>query len=162
MVDSKYEIRFGVLAGTSFYDDSDAPNALAYPGAIFPDRPDGTVLLGATLLQKEKNRVSELDNWSLEAIAAHEFGHILQYRSGMTPEGPWQMEPHADFMAGWYLRDEIAHDLEGPHLSDEETVEMTIRTFFQIGDYAFNNRTHHGEPEFRAAMVRAGFESRKP
>jgi hypothetical protein len=36
-------------------------------------------------------------------ITAHEFGHILQYKMGMTPDGPWQMEPHADYMAGWYI-----------------------------------------------------------
>ncbi|MBV8413263.1 MAG: hypothetical protein JOY64_36960, partial [Alphaproteobacteria bacterium] len=27
------------------------------------------------------------------------------------------------------------------------------------GDTQFGNRAHHGEPQFRAAMVRAGFRS---
>src|SRR5689334_17521798 len=35
--------RFGVRPGISYYDDGDAPNALAYPRGIFPDGWDGTV-----------------------------------------------------------------------------------------------------------------------
>lgn len=136
------------------------------PVPFFLTDPDGTVLLGTTLFQDEKNRVGESETWSMEAIAAHEFGHILQYKLGMTPDGPWQMEPHADFIAGWYLWGQIGHSLgqkinrtTGKPLPNEELLEMAIRSFFQIGDYAFNDHTHHGEPEFRAAMVRAGFES---
>jgi hypothetical protein len=30
---------------------------------------------------------------------------------------------------------------------------------YALGDTAFNDPRHHGEPQFRAAMVRAGFDS---
>ena len=43
---SKYNAIFGVKAGVSFYDDSGAPNARAYPGAIFPDGPRRHCALG--------------------------------------------------------------------------------------------------------------------
>ena len=168
-----YTLWFGLRVGMRFYDDGGAPNALACPIAILPDKPDGTVLLGANLFQRESQKSgSGIGSYiPLHAIIAHEFAHIMQYKNGMTPEGPWQMEPHADFMAGWYLGAKLAafyyeregHYLKGfptPQESTQEQLEKTIRTFFQIGDYAFNDRTHHGEPEFRAAMVRAGYESR--
>src|SRR5262249_8857976 len=82
------------------------------------------VLLGLTLLlreviwpakTKEEEPVDVLKSIGLQRawmhfvaphiaiIVAHEFGHILQYKSGMAPDGPWQMEPHADFLAGWLL-----------------------------------------------------------
>jgi hypothetical protein len=33
-----------------------------------------------------------------------------------------------------------------------------VKRMFELGDTAFNNPAHHGEPEFRATMVRAGYE----
>jgi hypothetical protein len=172
--------RFGVRPGMSYYDDGDAPNALADPRVMFPDGPDGTVLIGMNLfgyemtipsysspeaVAREAGRArqeAERAGTSIAgtptgvgfgtaavAIVAHELGHIMQYKLGMTPEGPWQMEPHADFMAGWFMGGG----------ADEGVVEAAVRTLFDKGDYAFNDRDHHGEPEFRAAMVRAGYES---
>jgi hypothetical protein len=108
------------------------------------------VLLGINLYrQLEKNQMDQF------SILAHEYGHILQYKKGMSPGGPWQMEPHADFLAGWCMgRNEQYHKMTPDELEKE------IRPFFALGDLEFNERRHHGEPEFRAAMVRAGYESR--
>jgi hypothetical protein len=33
---------------------------------------------------------------AIELVAAHEYAHILQYKNDLSPDGPWQMEPHAD------------------------------------------------------------------
>ena len=119
---------FGVEPGFSFYDDGDGANALATPARLTENAgPDGTVLIGAHLLVSEGKRSCEgalrpnpkpneglwdmqrLDEcrWTRvvveDFIMAHEFAHILQYKKGMKPDGPWQMELHADFLAGWRL-----------------------------------------------------------
>jgi len=156
---------FGARPGMSYYDDGAGPNALAYPTAIFPDGPDGTVLMGINLARKELSRQHGF--LTPMTIMAHEFAHIVQYKHGMSPEGPWQMEPHADFMAGWFLhwchaQDRIHVKIDKTTIATEDMVEATIKALFELGDYAFNDSAHHGEPEFRAAMVRAGYELGSP
>lgn len=71
------------------------------------------------------------------------------------------MEPHADFMAGWAIIQypEYWHkkDLgEGRALL---SLKVAVETLFAKGDALFNSPTHHGEPEFRAAMALAGFDA---
>src|SRR5437879_1064651 len=44
---------FKVQPGFSFFDDADAPNAYAQLTALFPEAPDGTVLVGVKLLKEE-------------------------------------------------------------------------------------------------------------
>ena len=94
-------------------------------------------------------------------ITAHEFGHILQFKTGMSVDGPWQMEPHADFLGGWYVGNYVK--TEGAMNSrgnlDDQTLVAFSQTMFSLGDTEFNNKAHHGEPAFRAAMVRAGYDA---
>ena len=63
------------------------------------------------------------------------------------------MEPHADFwqwaMANW------AREESGRLAALEEAIGI----IFRLGDTVFNTPNHHGQPEFRAAMVRAGLEA---
>lgn len=138
-----------------FYDDGDSPNALALPpGAIDPD---GAVLLGIKLLeaQWEREGAQRLPayQWSAASlISAHEHSHILQYKMGYRPNGPWQMKPHADFMAGWCIG-------QDPVLKKGEDIENVVQAVFEMGDIEFNDSSHHGEPEFRAAMVQAGYDA---
>jgi hypothetical protein len=40
-------------------------------------------------------------------------------------------------------------------------VEVAVKALFERGNYLFNDHSHHGEPELRAAMVRAGYEASK-
>jgi hypothetical protein len=40
-------------------------------------------------------------------------------------------------------------------------VEAAVKALFERGNYLFNDHSHHGEPELRAAMVRAGYEASK-
>jgi hypothetical protein len=87
-------------------------------------------------------------------ITAHEFGHILQYKSGMGFDGLWQMEPRADFLAGWAINRAWLSDLFSGR---EESFNNAVQSIFSIGD--FNSPDHHGTPELRAAMVGAGQES---
>jgi hypothetical protein len=94
-------------------------------------------------------------------ITAHEFGHILQFKMGMRSDGPWQMEPHADYLGGWYVgnyvRTEGAMNSRGG--LDDQTLMAFAKTMFSLGDTAFNDKAHHGQPDFRAAMVRAGYDA---
>jgi hypothetical protein len=124
---------------------------------------DGTVLLGVGLLADAvalpripvvPGAQSAITGWGgpMAAVMAHEFGHILQYKNGMRADGPWQMEPHADFMAGWALGG--LHPIPA-HFNE------AIRTMFNLGDWEFNAVPDHGKPEFRATMIRSGSEAWK-
>jgi len=164
---------FGVTAALCFYDDSDGMNAIAMPDALFPDGPDGTVLMGDNLTRLEWRRepIFPLGSFkftiggawqSVEIIVAHEFAHILQYKKGFPPNGPWEMEPHADFMAGWLLGVKMERMVKfyGEDIG-ALGIEEGARSMFQKGDTLFNDREHHGEPQLRAAMVHGGFNARK-
>src|SRR5689334_5242293 len=81
---------------------------MAVPYSCLSDNPsDGTVLLGVRFAKKliETAPVIEERNSSwgrafpLAIVIAHELGHILQYKEGA--QDSWEMEIHADFMAGW-------------------------------------------------------------
>jgi hypothetical protein len=206
---------FALKPGVAFYDDGDAPNALALPANLMPEGQDGTVLMGVNLFAIEisrafgttpsrdqtddvaqgKLRFSGLGDpvllnaprrtikpqldlkttanayFAPAVIMAHEFGHIMQYKAGLTPTGPWQMEPHADFLAGWFLANatknitgeivilDAAGKGAGQVLTPDAIVEEAAKSIFEKGDTLFNDPTHHGQPEFRAAMVRSGYDA---
>jgi hypothetical protein len=114
-------------------------------------------LLGVSRLEAQWEREDaqrlSLHQWgAVPVISAHEHSHILQYKMGYRPDGPWQMEPHADFMAGWCIG-------QNQHLRKGEDIENLVKAMFEMGDTEFNDRSHHGEPEFRAAMVQAGYDA---
>lgn len=97
-------------------------------------------------------------------IVAHEFGHILQFKNGIPSDGPWQMEPHADYMGGWYVGNYVRTKGPGPTGANkgtlnDDTLTVFAQTIFKLGDTNFNDKTHHGEPDYRAAMVRAGYDA---
>jgi hypothetical protein len=137
---------------------------------------DGTVILGERLIMKTLySAQSKRDNrfkygifqgmagaYNTYIIVAHEFGHVLQYKNGMKPDGPWQMEPHADFMAGWALRIDFHKDMPKAMQAnyEEAVIDEIAKTLFGMGDTLVNEPRHHGEPQFRAAMVRAGYDAR--
>jgi hypothetical protein len=155
--------KFGVRPALRPYDDRPSPNAIAIPEARFPNEgPDGTVLLGIGLVDEEmrhgrgwslKMGAPEPGEESLVVILAHEWGHILQFKAGMTPAGPWEMEPHADFLAGWFFGHHFGWTAALPD------IETAAKTMFEKGDTDFNNPAHHGQPQLRAVMVRAGYEA---
>ena len=164
---------FGVTAALCFYDNSDGMNAMAMPDAMFADGPDGTVLMGDNLTRLEWGREPIIPlfpfkftiggAWqSVEIIVAHEYAHILQYKKGFRPNGPWEMEPHADFMAGWLLGVKMERMIQfyGQDIGSFG-IEEGARSMFQKGDTLFNDGEHHGEPQLRAAMVHGGFNARK-
>jgi hypothetical protein len=163
-----------VSAAFCKYDDGDDPNAFATPEKMFPSFPHGIVAIGENMAKSfigyangEYRANGESDAFFL--VVGHEYGHILQYRKGMSTSGPWQMEPHADFMAGWCSgrqkrlweqrnRDQNRDKQWRDFTKKQLNVDFQASMLFGMGDWKFNEPSHHGEPEFRAAMVRAGYD----
>lgn len=119
----------------------------------------GAILLGAALITDVVTRTRRKYNpiWGfsddhipLEMIMAHEFGHILQFKKGLPDS--WKCEPHADYLAGWYL---------GRRSRREREIVIAAMTMFRFGDWQFNSWSHHGTPHYRARMVRAGYADRE-
>ena len=90
-------------------------------------------------------------------VAAHEFGHILHFKIGSPFSRQWLVEPHADFMAGWFVGNYSRTQSTKQSDLNDETLMVFAETMFNLGDTKFNNKAHHGEPAFRATMVRAGY-----
>jgi hypothetical protein len=154
--------KFGVRPAFRGYDDA-FPNAYAVPPEKpqrFPDGPDGTVLLGMRLVAEEMKRgtwslvmgAGQPGQESLLLILAHEWAHILQFKRRVRDA--WQMEPHADFLAGWFF----ALRFPGEFVAIRD-LENAAKTMFDKGDQGFYDRPSHGKPDFRARMVRAGYQA---
>ena len=60
-------------------------------------------------------------------------------------------------MAGWAIDKSWVSALFG---DKEKSFENAVRLTFSLGDTLFNDPRHHGEPQFRAAMVLAGQDAR--
>jgi hypothetical protein len=140
---------FGVSPRGFFFDDRRSPNAYATSDVVNESGPDGTIVFGLRLLQGELARDGGI-GFSVPAIMAHEFAHLVQFKNGIDLPTV-QMELQADFMAGWYL------GLRGRFVYTD--VRPAFQAFFQIGDYDFNNPGHHGTPQQRLAAIQAGFRS---
>lgn len=112
--------------------------------------PDGAVFIGTTLVKRYWDNFE----FSIWVLLAHEFAHIVQFKRNV-PEA-WQMEPHADFMAGWSLAKAPARNPYS-YYGDPDIMRSEALTMFSHGDLAFNDPDHHGDPELRARMVREGY-----
>lgn len=89
---------------------------------------------------------------ALAYILAHEYAHAAQVVGGFTPRNITQAELQADCLAGYYMG-------AMPDVSfDDQDIEEIARIAYQVGDYEFNNRQHHGTPKQRALAVLSGFK----
>lgn len=146
---------FEVQPSFAFYDDSNGPNAMASPDMRLPGT-WGSVIFGKTLFNQQFEKHDD-GGVSIIAICAHEFGHILQYKTGYI--GRMQaglrtvkyVELQADYLAGVYLGKK---KYDNPHLS----VHGVRRTFELIGDTNVNNRGHHGTPKERVHAIEGGYK----
>jgi len=124
----------------AFLNDCNAPNALANPQ-------DRSILFGTTMAAKLlRDFGSTIPLWQ---VMAHEWGHQIQYALGDSwlnapTVAPKELE--ADMFSGFYL-------LIGKSTSD---LSSTIANAFALGDWEFNNPSHHGTPAQRGAAVLAG------
>jgi hypothetical protein len=146
---------FGERPGFGFIDDRDGPNAYASPETKVPGT-WGTVLYGQTLFQDLIRRNSD-KGMAVLAVAAHEFGHVAQFRSRvdetlMQGQSTVKLvELHADFLSGYFL---------GLRKRDDSSVSVWAagKTFYEIGDYQYNDRNHHGTPDERVTAAEEGFK----
>jgi hypothetical protein len=147
---------WNVLPGFAWFDDAAAPNAFATSRRLL-SRGDGTVLFGRRLLQRCL-KAREHPDVVVSAVCAHEFGHIAQYKYGLSKRlGANQTtvkrnELHADFLAGYFA---------GVRKMDKPGFPAAVyaTTQYSFGDHRVDSARHHGRPEQRAAAIVKGFET---
>lgn len=146
---------FKIFPGFGFYDDGDEPNAWAMSKPLVPGT-DGTVGFGQTYFKKWL----EFDNSGIAilATAAHEFGHVWLFKSGLYDKvnagqsTVKRSELHADFLCGYYMG---VLKTRNPSASFWKAGEK----IFQIGDFNIRSPDHHGTPEERVSSAEAGFKA---
>lgn len=146
---------FGERPGFGFMDDANHPNAFASDDSRVPGT-WGTIRFGRTLYDTLMQRYDD-DGIAILAVIAHEFGHIAQFRRGVTDalnggqRTVRRAELHADLLAGYYLGTRKMAD-----------GRIRLRTagieLFNIGDLDFNSRDHHGTPEQRVEAAEYGYQ----
>jgi hypothetical protein len=145
---------FGVYPGFGFYEDGDAPNAWATQRALIAGRVDGTVAFGQNYFRKWMTY--DPTGVSVLATCAHEFGHIMQYKSGRYSEIQGDLktskrtELHADYMAGYYIGLLKKHNPEASFWRAGDK-------FRQIGTFDDKDPMFHGTPAERVAASQQGF-----
>lgn len=145
---------FEIYPGFTFYDDQDAPNALAAPFTLLQDT-TGTVLFGVNLLHAQIDAHPDGDIAVL-GICAHEFGHIVQffsphYRQLRKAHRTVKLvELHADFLAGYFVarRRERFPDMRLQGLGE---------AWEAMGDIAYNDPKHHGTSQERLKAIERGY-----
>jgi hypothetical protein len=135
-----------------FFLLNESSNAFAIPNAIQPGT-EGTVAFGSRLMLSEFQESGQNLNFSIPAIMAHEFSHILQFRHHTRLAGKL-MELQADYLAGWYMgnRDRFSG-------WSSQAFRGSLVSFYEKGDYDFNSQRHHGTPAERAAAITEGFQN---
>jgi uncharacterized protein len=90
---------------------------------------------------------------ALAYILAHEYAHAAQTVGGFRPNTITKIELQADCLAGFYMG-------AMPNVTfDRQDIEEIATLAYQVGDYEFNNRQHHGTPQERARAVILGFQA---
>ena len=145
-----------VLPGFAYYDDYDGLNAYA-TSEVRLQRVDGTVLFGQGLLRKLMNQ-RENPSVGVAAVCAHEFGHILQFKRGLSDivlsgqRTVKRLELQADFFAGYFA---------GRRKLERASFPAAVVAVTQagVGDEDVDHPQHHGTPQERGAAVVAGFKA---
>jgi hypothetical protein len=153
---------FGVNPAFGFYDPASLQNPVglerdpwgAFASSEGTDIPGtwGTVAFSWNLFRDEfYNRDSS--GLTIMAIVAHEFGHIVQFRSGRFLQHgyPRKSEVNADFLAGYFLG---TRKKSIPSLRFQKAGEMFAR--FGRGNNENPQRSHGDETE-RLNAAEAGF-----
>ena len=142
---------FAVRPSFNLFDDGNSPNAFAQQGNNPNDH--GIVLLGENMLNHAMRQENDL---FIMGICAHEFGHIVQYRSGYYEQlargnrTKKLTELHADFLSGYYI------GIRNSNYSSRELYSLG-QTWETLGDSAYTSHEHHGTPDERLAAIEAGF-----
>jgi len=146
---NEYELQkqfYGVSATYTFYDDCNGKNALAE----FQTR---RIYFGINLARDLLSRFGG-GGLPVAFVLAHEFSHQLQFHFGwydFNEPSVRDSELTADALANFYL-------LQAKSATNPANFNATLASIFDIGDYDFNNRNHHGTPLQRGAAALAGGE----
>ena len=97
-----------------------------------------------------------IGNVGSRAVMGHEFGHRIQFEKNLFdspltgPEATRRTELMADSFATYFAAHPRGLSLQGRRLAQAE------RTFYEVGDCAFDNPGHHGTPNQRLRAAEWG------
>ena len=164
--DQRFRAEYQALVSTmghppsfAFLDDAHAANAIALNiDVVSGTSPFGAILFGVRLLaeQLRKPHPVPLDKaWTIAAIMAHEWTHIVQFATELRSPRTRNTELMADFMAGWYLGAKQRYYSFWGRGSD---VRAAFRSFFDMGDTNFDQPGHHGTHAERLTAIMRGVQ----
>lgn len=139
---------YGLRPNFIFFREQGSPNAYAMPRITNPNQPHGTILLGLNLIQSECSQSASGTCSSIPIILAHEFGHIIDFNMNLPLNGKYR-ELFADYIAGSYL-------FHRAHVFGWLNINEVSQSFYNKGNYDFNNPDFHGTPQERVAALSAG------
>ena len=137
-------------------------NAFAFSGSESLSLPRKIVMGDAIL-----NAYADLgfDDVAPQAILAHEWAHQVEFYYGWYNDPVPSLEPPADaaeetryseLMADAWAAYYLTHS-RGGTLRQRRVAEF-LEVFYQIGDCAFSDPSHHGTPNQRMKAAEWGFE----
>ena len=143
---------FGLKPGFLLYSGSNQ-NAFASSDVMLAGT-QGTILYNIDFLKGQLLSTT----WGgtvVSGIIAHEFGHIYQFFSSYAQklQALHQTvkfeELHADFLSGFYMGRK--------HLASPINLQDYYDQFYELGDYAFDSKDHHGTKAERYFAIKAGY-----
>jgi uncharacterized protein len=88
---------------------------------------------------------------ALAYILSHEYAHAAQTIGRFRPNNITKIELQADCLSGFYMG-------AMPNVTfNQQDIDEIASIAYQVGDYEFNNRQHHGTPQQRSQAVLLGF-----
>ncbi len=143
---------FGQRPGFGFYDDGLALNAYALDTTAI-EGTSGTVAFGRNMLHKQVNL--DPDGISVAAICAHEFAHILQFKTHWNHRlvrtyPRYCRELHADYLAGFFL-----------YWFQQERSDVRLwrvgKAWEDMGPSEFTDDSSHGTARMRLDTIQRGY-----
>jgi hypothetical protein len=141
---------FHVYPAFFMADDSKSPNSMAFDCGVVAGS-TSTVVFGENLTKQHFADYGRI-NYSIPAIIAHEFTHIVQDERDVHPLGKGT-ELQADYMAGWYT---ARVNQNSPDRMS--AIRQAISSFYNMGDSAIDptDTDPHGLKPDREKAVEAG------
>jgi hypothetical protein len=146
-------VAFGVRPKYFFYNDGTRKNARATAARIGGhSMPDGTVMFGRGLFQELLSKFGQhvAGEVAVMAVTAHEWAHILQFRT-QAGNPAWKYpELHADFLSGWYMANRWRMQWGSFGL------QSAMQQMWEMGDTDYHNPDHHGTNQERLVAFMEG------
>lgn len=140
---------FPVRPNFMYLNENGSPNAFATSRITNTAFPDGSILLGLGLINAECTQSPSGTCSSIPIILAHEFGHIIDFKNGLSLNGKYK-ELFADYIAGSYL-------FHRATIFGWLNINEVAKSFYDKGSYNFNHPDFHGTPQERIDALTAGY-----